>query len=329
MMTEDDVGLLIDAFDHKDKRAWKLARTDDERTHAMMTAMLNSSRGMPGVDTGDDESLMRAMFPDGGVEYRARAARLRAAAERPRGEITDESIRATDAVLGNVDLVKNILEQMNRDERRLMGPIARLWRGAAAVHTAWAVMDAALHPEEYDGGPAYTQELLEIHATEAAARAAADARNMIEYGDAYAARGAVLQDDDYDFSSADDCYCGAVPVRLSWPIQHGEPCFYVTTSLIKPIDGLMLSLAPADRFLFRTHAEAERMVEQSIEQLRIGPPARSYRRCQVPGGAVKSLPRRFTIRVFNCGSGNAELDRKWHKQVRERQGIYSDDEDAE
>ena len=134
------------AIDAQDRRAVKLARTEDEKAHAMLTSMLNHARGK--LDYTDEDDLLAQMFADGGAEYRARAERLAAAAARPRGELTDAATQATGQVLGDVELVELMLTfAWSLDVRIKVASVNTVWAAAARMHPAWIVCSNVIYPD--------------------------------------------------------------------------------------------------------------------------------------------------------------------------------------
>ena len=104
---DEQIDALFPKFDDEDRRAIRRARTPDENEHAMMTAMLNTARGVIEEAKQGEEALLDTVFSDNGRrKYLALSARLLAASERPRGELNRDALDVVSSVCSNADLVK-------------------------------------------------------------------------------------------------------------------------------------------------------------------------------------------------------------------------------
>jgi hypothetical protein len=290
--------LGVRGWDHADKRAIHLARTQDEKEHAIETAILNFSRGTIFRDELRDNpsaDIVSMMFSDGGAEYRTRTERLRLAAQRPRGELTPSAVEVMNKVFADIELVQCILEQCegHHDRKRLVASVSKVWAIAAATHSAWAVMSNVTFPKYVtcSGETLYfAQDLLEVHASQNTAVTAAATRNAD-----MAAEGKGILDEDGECANWEvGCGCGAQPMKLHWAIRQGDTLFFVVPLMI---DGLMIELSPTDRHLFRTRAEAELFRQSILESWRTGPMA--YMARNWAGGAARH-PERLGIKEFQC-----------------------------
>ena len=253
-----------------------------------MTAMLNLARGDRDLGFVDDPFKI---FTDGGTEYWARAERLRLAAERPRGELSQDGLAKMADVFGDPALVGTILKHIESHwSRRALATVSRAFASSTRAFLAWAVMSNVTCPECGTAAGetlCFFKKLLELHASEEAAAASASARN-----DANSAAGRGTCFDDWE----DGCGCGAVPVKLSWAVQPGDAIYQVDTP---QIDGVGIEILPLHENLFRTLEEALRFRESILEAWRVGPNAPQFRNF---AGGIRRHPERIVVVELRCGA---------------------------
>ena len=287
----ETIGAFMRKFDPQDARAIQLADSSqpDAFMHAVMTAMVNLARGDRELGFVEDPFKI---FADGGSDYRARAERLRLAAERPRGEeLSQDGLARMADVFGDLALVETILNHIERHEsRRALATVSHVFAASTRAFLAWAVISNVTYPEHVTctGEPLwFVKKLLEVHMSEEAAVASASSRNDTNFA---AGRGTCL--DDWE----DGCGCGAVPVKLSWAVQPGDAIYLVDTP---PIDGVVMELLPLHEHLFRTREEALRHREGLLEAWRVGPGALQFRNL---AGGVRRHPERIVVVELRCGA---------------------------